>query len=188
MVIPFGRFPSTVPVPLMIGAEKRSWSPLKGPGGVLSIPGGYIDWARNPTVRAEKARVAFEKKTAVRAFCTETSQEKIVASGVRNVPSTAGATPGWFGLLTTEMKTSAIWPTGRRIAARVTSARAAAFEMICVTSAADRRACPEIVPATGSPMIGALTCPLTPPRTPVGHGSGASAVRPVVSGATEELG
>ena len=48
-----------------------------------------------------------EKNNAVRAFWTETSQLKMVASLVRNVPNTVGAVPGWSGLFTTEMKTCA---------------------------------------------------------------------------------
>src|SRR5208283_5928572 len=117
--------------------------------------GGYSDWARNPTVLVENARVLSEKNTAVRAFCTETSQEKTVASGVRKIPRTAGAWPGWFGLLTTVMNVSAGWPAGRRIPARVTRVRAAALAMIAETSAAVSRGCPSMSPATGSAMIGA---------------------------------
>src|SRR5262245_38378194 len=78
-------------------SEAISWRRRNGPGSVLSMPGGYKLCERKPTVRAEYARFVFEKNSAVRAFCTDTSQLKIVASGVRNVPRMVGATPGESG-------------------------------------------------------------------------------------------
>src|SRR5690242_1297702 len=75
-------------------SENCSCNPSHGPADVPAMPGGYIACARKPTVRAEiaaalpKSELLREKYTAVRAFCTATSQLKIVASGVRNVPST----------------------------------------------------------------------------------------------------
>src|ERR1051325_1985714 len=104
--------------------ENCSCNPSHGPADVPAMPGGYIACARKPTVRAEiaaalpKSELLREKYTAVRAFCTATSQLNIVASGVRNVPSTTGATPLEPGLLTTVMNTWAGTPAGVRVPAR----------------------------------------------------------------------
>ena len=137
-------------------------------------------------MRLENARVSLEKNKAVRAFCTETSHENRVASGVRKVPSTTGGCPGWSGLLTTEMNVSAGCPAGSRIPARVTRVRAAALAMIDETSAAVNRGWPSMSPATGSPVIGARTSPRTPPRSAVGQTTGAGASRPAGLGATAD--
>ena len=139
----------------------RDWS---GPGGVPTMPGGYIDWDRKPTARQEKARGLplsrpREKNRAVRAFWMATSQLKIVASGVRYVPRTTGSTPSVAGLLTTEIQTRAICPRGNRIPARVISERSAAMRRMFSTSAAVRRAAPLIVPGSGSARMAERSCP-----------------------------
>ena len=72
----------------------------------------------------------FEENTAVRAFCTATSQENMVASPTRKVPSTDGGSSALSGLLTTVMKTFAETPMGSRIPARVMEARRAALVMM----------------------------------------------------------
>src|SRR6185503_13052335 len=98
--------------------EYRSCNPSNGPGAAPEIPGGYRLCARNPTVRVESALPinsggrapavsGLEKNSAVRAFWTETSQLKTVASRVRKVPSTIGGVVELSGLFTTEMKTCA---------------------------------------------------------------------------------
>lgn len=142
---PFTGFVATKGVGVMM--EKRSCNPKNKPGCVLLMPGGYKLCARNPTVRAEYARFVVEKNTAVRAFCTATSQlKRVVFDDVQNVPSTVGATPLEFGLFTTEMNTSVRCPRGNRMPARVVRARLAAATMIFVTSIAESRA---VLPGSG---------------------------------------
>jgi hypothetical protein len=114
----------------------------------------------------------FEKPTAVRAFCTATSQLKNVASPVRNVPSTVGPIAGSFGKFTTVMKTCIGTPMGSRIPARVVRALSAAKSMMAATSAAVRRGWPLIVPGSGSLMIGCRISPCTPPNVASGYGNG----------------
>src|SRR5476651_2150579 len=118
---------------------------------------------------------AAEKKTAVRAFCTATSQLNIVVFGVvQNVPSTTGATPLAFGLFTTVMNTCAAVPRGRRIPARVVRVRFAAAAMMLVTSCAVSRAVPPgNGTAEGSAMIGWRNWPDSPPRFIAGYANGA---------------
>ena len=77
-----------------------------------------------------------EKNNAVLAFCTDTSQLKMVASPVRKVPRIVGATPGVVGLFTTVMKTWAGCPLGKRMPARVMAARCAERVRMFVTSLA----------------------------------------------------
>src|SRR5438445_13525857 len=106
--MPFGRFgsgaasasatPSTTPFKMFVtpagSSENFSCNPNNGPGVVPLMPGGYKLCARKPTVRVDQARFVSEKNNAVRAFCTETSQLKTVASPTRNVPRIVGDTPG----------------------------------------------------------------------------------------------
>ena len=82
------------------------------------MPGGKVLCARKPTVREENARFDDEKKSAVLAFCTDTSQLKRVASGeVQYDPKIIGGMSGSLGLLTTEIKVRAGRPRGSRIPA-----------------------------------------------------------------------
>src|SRR5437764_15088532 len=112
MVMPFGNRGS-VPEESRTksgSAERRkpencSCNPKEGPGSWTSSPGGYLVWARKPTVRVETANELFENPTAVRPFWTATSQLNKVASPVRNAPRTVGPTLGSFGLFSTVIKT-----------------------------------------------------------------------------------
>ena len=111
-----------------------------------------------------------EKKTDVRAFCTATSQlNRVVSGDVQKVPSTVGGTPLELGLFTTETKTCADCPRGRRIPARVVRARFAAATIMFVTSAAVRRATPPGKGTNdGSSTIGWRSWPVSPPKFTAG--------------------
>ena len=156
MVMPFGKFgfPGNVPVTGRRFRDTASWNPNNGPKGMPSIPGGKLLCERKPTARVDIASWLFEKKSAVRAFCTATSHENMVASPTRKVPSTAGASRSLSGLLTTAMNTFADVPSGRRMPARVMAARWAAFAMISVTSVAVRRLAPPMNCLPGTVEIG----------------------------------
>src|SRR6185369_6612284 len=106
------------------------------------------------------------KNSAVRAFCTETSQlNRVVSGDVQNDPRITGGPPATFGLFTTEMNTCAGCPRGNRIPARVVRARFAAATIMLVTSDAVSRAT-EFGNATplGSLMIGMRISPAAPPK------------------------
>ena len=137
------------------------------------------------------ASCLFDEKTAVLAFWTATSQENMVASPTRKVPSTAGGSRAWSGLLTTAMKTFAEVPSGRRMPARVMAALCAALVMIDWTSAAvSRPAFPiTFLPGTldkgssmnriappgsevASEITGPRNSPPTPPSSTAGYGYG----------------
>src|SRR3954468_24893007 len=112
-----------------------------------------------------------EKKSAVRAFCTETSQlNRVESAEVKNEPRITGGLPAEFGLFTTDIKTCAACPRGNRIPARVVRARFAAATMIFVTSAALRRAT-ALGSATppGSAIIGMRISPAAPPSVSGGY-------------------
>jgi len=122
-----------------------------------------------------------EKNTAVRAFCTATSQlKRVVLDEVQNVPSTVGATPSELGLLTTVMKTWAAWPRGRRMPARVVRQRFAAATSMLETSIAVSRAPPPGRGVdTGSFMSGWRSSPVSPPRVMTGYGNAGGVVMSV---------
>jgi len=126
-------------------------------------------------VRVDIASELFENPTAVRPFCTATSQLKRVASPVRNAPRHVGFTAGLFGKFETVMKTCIGTPIGSRMPARVVRARAAAKSMMLATSAAVRRDVVPIGTEIGSLMIGWRISPCTPPKVAIGYGNGAGA-------------
>ena len=102
------------------------------------------------------ARIGTPNNTGTRILC--------VSGDVQNVPSTTGATPAAFGLLTTLMKTCIGTPRGRRMPARVVRARFAPAVRMAVTSAAVSRAVPPgNATALGSAMMAWRISPATPP-------------------------
>ncbi len=70
-------------------------------------------------MRDDMASWRLEKKTAVRAFCTATSQLNIVGFTGAEDAENRGGSPFLYGLFTTVMKTFAPSAEGKRMPARV---------------------------------------------------------------------